>query len=576
MNPASLEGERMKTRKLGEILVERGLVSEADLVRLLESERSKGQPLGTLLVQQGLITEDGLLEALSEQLGLPYWRKLEEAGIEQIPVSKVPIAFYRQQKVFPIACTDGGIKVAVSDPFNLQPLDDLAVFLGAPVEPVLSSERELMAAINRYFDRETGSTEQVMQDIEGEDLGAIANEIEETDDLLDLASEAPVIRLVNSILTQAVRARASDIHIEPFERELKVRYRIDGLLYNTLTPPRRLQAAISSRIKVMANLNIAERRLPQDGRIRIRVGEKDVDIRVSVVPTAYGERIVLRLLDKTSVLLGLEEIGMGEETYVNYSRLIKRSNGIILVTGPTGSGKTTTLYGTLNKINTPELNIITIEDPIEYQLNGIGQIQVNPRIDLTFANGLRSILRQDPDIIMVGEIRDRETAEIAIQASLTGHLVFSTLHTNDAAGAVTRLLDMGVEAFLVSSSVLAIIAQRLVRVICKDCREPFRPDPSIVKEIGLDRSHDTPFEGFFYRGKGCPSCFQTGFRGRSGIYELLVIDDNIRSLIMSGADSSVIKRKAIEQGMTTLLHDGVLKIVKGITTVDEVLRVTQE
>jgi general secretion pathway protein E len=566
----------MKTRKLGEILLERGLVSEADLVRLLENERHKGHPLGTLLVQQGLITEEALLEALSEQLGLPYWRKLEETGIEHIPVSKVPIAFYRQQKVFPIACTDGGIKVAVSDPLNLQPLDDLAVFLGAPVEPVLSSERELMAAINRFFDRETGSTEQVMQDLEGEDLGAIANEIEETDDLLDLASEAPVIRLVNSILTQAVRARASDIHIEPFERELKVRYRIDGLLYNTLTPPRRLQAAISSRIKVMANLNIAERRLPQDGRIRIRVGEKDVDIRVSVVPTAYGERIVLRLLDKTSVLLGLEEIGMGEEVYVRYSRLIKRSNGILLVTGPTGSGKTTTLYGTLNKINAPALNIITIEDPIEYQLNGVGQIQVNPRIDLTFANGLRSILRQDPDIIMVGEIRDRETAEIAIQASLTGHLVFSTLHTNDAAGAVTRLLDMGVEAFLVSSSVLAIIAQRLVRVICKDCREPYRPDPSLVKEIGLDRASETPFEGFFYRGEGCPSCFQTGFRGRSGIYELLLIDDNIRSLVMSGADSSVIKRKAIEQGMTTLLRDGILKIVKGVTTVDEVLRVTQD
>jgi general secretion pathway protein E len=566
----------MKTRKLDEILVERGLVREADIARLIDSERAKGQPLGSFLVQQGLITEEDLLEALSEQFGLPYWRKLEETGIEQIPVAKVPIAFYRQQKVFPIAVSDGAVKVAVSDPLNLQPLDDLAVFLGAPVEPVLSSERELMAAINRFFDRETGSTEQVMQDLEGEDLGAIADEIEETDDLLDLASEAPVIRLVNSILTQAVRARASDIHIEPFERELKVRYRIDGLLYNTLTPPRRLQAAISSRIKVMANLNIAERRLPQDGRIRIRVGEKDVDIRVSVVPTAYGERIVLRLLDKTSVLLGLEEIGMAEETYARYSRLIKRSNGIILVTGPTGSGKTTTLYGTLNKINAPELNIITIEDPIEYQLDGIGQIQVNPRIDLTFANGLRSILRQDPDIIMVGEIRDRETAEIAIQASLTGHLVFSTLHTNDAAGAVTRLLDMGVEAFLVSSSVIAIIAQRLIRVICRECRESYRPDLALVKEIGLDRSSTTPFDGFFYRGKGCPACFQTGYRGRSGIYELLVIDDDIRGLVMSGADSSVIRRKAIEQGMTTLLRDGVQKIVKGVTTVDEVLRVTQE
>jgi len=565
----------MKTRKLAEILVARGLVSEADVLRLVENERTKGQPLGITLVQQGLITEEDLLEALSEQSGLPYWRKLEEVGIDQIPVSKVPITFYRQNKVFPIAVIDGGVKVAVTDPLNLQPLDDLAVFLGVPVEAILSSERELMAAINRVYDRDSGSTEQVMQDLEGEDLGALANEIEETDDLLDLASEAPVIRLVNSILTQAVRARASDVHIEPFERELKVRYRIDGLLYNIIYPPRRLQAAISSRIKVMANLNIAERRLPQDGRIRIRVGEKDVDIRVSVVPTSYGERIVLRLLDKTSVLLGLEEIGMSEGTYARYSRLIKRSNGIILVTGPTGSGKTTTLYGTLNKINAPELNIITIEDPVEYQLGGIGQIQVNPRIDLTFANGLRSILRQDPDIIMVGEIRDRETAEIAIQASLTGHLVFSTLHTNDAPGAVTRLLDMGVEAFLISSSVIAIIAQRLVRVICKDCREAYRPDPTLMKEIGLD-SGDTPFDGFCYQGKGCATCLQTGYRGRSGIYELLVIDDAIRSLIMSGADSSVIRRRAIEQGMVTLLRDGASKVVKGVTTVDEILRVTQE
>jgi general secretion pathway protein E len=562
----------MKAPQLGDILVARGLVSETDIARQLDNGRAKGQPLGMSLVQQGLITEEDLLQALSEQFGLPYWGKLEEVGLEHIQVSKVPIAFYRQHKVFPIVYTDGSVKVAMTDPLNLQPLDDLAVFLGVPVEPVLSNEREVIGAINRFYDRETGSTEQVMQDLEDEDLGAIASEIEETDDLLDLASEAPVIRLVNSILTQAVRARASDIHIEPFERELKVRYRIDGILYNILYPPRRLQAAISSRIKVMANLNIAERRLPQDGRIRIRVGEKDVDIRVSVVPTAFGERIVLRLLDKTSMLLGLEEIGMGEETFTRYSRLIKRSNGIILVTGPTGSGKTTTLYATLHKINSPELNIITIEDPIEYQLNGIGQIQVNPRIELTFANGLRSILRQDPDIIMVGEIRDRETAEIAIQASLTGHLVFSTLHTNDAAGAVTRLLDMGVEAFLVSSSVLAILAQRLVRVICKECKEPYRPEIALAKELGLDPA----FDGVFYRGKGCGACFQTGFRGRSGLYELLVIDDSIRSLIMSGADSSVIKRQAIKQGMLTLLQDGARNVVKGVTTADEILRVTQE
>jgi len=565
----------MKTRKLEEILVERGAVSEEDIARALQNERTRGQPLGTVLVHQGVISEDDLLEALSDQFSLPYWRDLEEKGIEQIPVSKVPITFYRQHRVFPIAYAGGVVKVAVTDPLNIQPLDDLAVFLGVPVEPVLSTERAVMGAINRFYDRETDSTEQIMQDLEEEDLGALANEIEETDDLLDLASEAPVIRLVNSILFQAVRARASDIHLEPFERELKVRYRIDGLLYNILYPPKRLQAAISSRIKVMANLNIAERRLPQDGRIRIRVGEKDIDIRVSVVPTAYGERIVLRLLDKTSILLGLEEIGMGEGCYERFRRLIRRSNGIILVTGPTGSGKTTTLYATLNKINSPELNIITVEDPIEYQLNGIGQIQVNPRIDLTFANGLRSILRQDPDIIMVGEIRDLETAEIAIQSSLTGHLVFSTLHTNDAAGAVTRLLDMGVEGFLVASSVLAIMAQRLVRVICQQCREPYRPDMALVKEIGLDGEGST-FDGSFHRGKGCGACLHTGYHGRTGIYELLVVDDAIRNLIMSGADSNAIKRQAIQQGMLTLLQDGASKVAKGVTTVDEVLRVTQE
>ncbi len=566
----------MKTRKLGEILVERGRVSEEDLTRALNNERSKGQPLGAVLVQQGLVSEEDLQEALGEEFGLPYWRKLEEVGIEQIPVSNVPITFYRQHKLFPIAFTEGVVKVAVTDPLNLQPLDDLAVFLGMRVEPVLSTERELTSAINRFYDRESHSTEQVMQDLEEEDLGAIASEIEETDDLLDLASEAPIIRLVNSILFQAVRARASDIHIEPYERELKVRYRVDGLLHNILYPPKRLQAAISSRVKVMANLNIAERRLPQDGRIRIRVGEKDVDIRVSVVPIAYGERIVLRLLDKTSILLGLEEIGMSEECYARYSRLIKRSTGILLVSGPTGSGKTTTLYATLNRINSPELNIITVEDPIEYQLTGIGQIQVNPKIDLTFANGLRSILRQDPDIIMVGEIRDLETAEIAIQASLTGHLVFSTLHTNDAAGAVTRLLDMGVEPFLVSSSVLAILAQRLVRLICKQCKERYQPDIALVKEIGLDRTDNAPFDGFFYRGKGCAACLHTGYRGRTGIYELLVVDDGIRSLIMSGADSNVIKRQAMKGEMRTLLHDGVHKVAQGVTTVEEVLRVTQE
>jgi general secretion pathway protein E len=381
---------------------------------------------------------------------------------------------------------------------------------------------------------------------------------------------------VNSILSQAVRDRASDIHLEPFERSLKVRYRIDGVLHEVLAPPKRLQSAITSRLKIMADLNIAERRLPQDGRITIRVRNREIDIRVSVIPTAFGERLVLRLLDKTGTMFNLEDIGFAKDLFETYNRLIHRSNGIILVTGPTGSGKTTTLYGTLHRINSPEVNSLTVEDPIEYQLNGIGQVQVNPKIDLTFANGLRSFLRQDPDIIMVGEIRDRETAEIAIQASLTGHLVFSTLHTNDAASAVTRLLDMGVEPFLISSSVLAMMAQRLVRLLCPACRVAITPSPETLRELGLTVEDYTRQGGQCYRAQGCSACHGTGYRGRTGIYELLAMDDAIRALIMQQANASTIKTAAVQRGMRTLLQDGAWKVMQGLTTAEEVLRVTQE
>jgi general secretion pathway protein E len=373
-----------------------------------------------------------------------------------------------------------------------------------------------------------------------------------------------------------VRDRASDIHIEPFERSLKVRYRIDGVLHEVLSPPKALQPRITSRLKVMADLNIAETRLPQDGRIAIRVRNREIDIRVSVVPTAFGERLVLRLLDKSGALLSLEDIGFEPELFPLYTRLIRRSHGIILVTGPTGSGKSTTLYATLLRLNAAELNIITVEDPIEYQLNGVGQIQVNPKIDLTFANGLRSILRQDPDIIMVGEIRDRETAEIAIQSSLTGHLVFSTLHTNDAASAVTRLIDMGVEPFLISSSVLAMMAQRLVRLICLSCREPFAPDAETLGELGLTQSELLQQGGQFFHGRGCEACRYTGYRGRTGIYEMLVIDDPIRNLIMQRVNANMIKTTAVGRGMHTLLQAGARKVLAGRTTAEEVLRVTQE
>ncbi len=381
--------------------------------------------------------------------------------------------------------------------------------------------------------------------------------------------------MVNSLLFQAAKDRASDIHIEPFERELTVRFRIDGILYDILSPPKRFQPVIISRVKIMAGLNIAEKRLPQDGRIRIRLAGKDIDIRVSIVPTAFGERVVMRLLDKSTTVLHLEELGLLGAKHDMVSKLIKQSHGIILVTGPTGSGKTTTLYAALSKINTTDKNIITIEDPIEYQLHGVGQIQVNPKIELTFASGLRSILRQDPDVIMVGEIRDLETAEIAIQAALTGHLVFSTLHTNDSFGAMTRLLDMGIEPFLVSSSVIAVMAQRLVRRVCSGCREPYQPAREELEELGI--SPQRMMGHTIYKpGAGCNQCKRTGYRGRTGIHELLVVDDEIRGLVMKSGDATTIRRAATARGMNTLREDGADKVLDGVTTIEEILRVTQE
>jgi general secretion pathway protein E len=408
-----------------------------------------------------------------------------------------------------------------------------------------------------------------------ESLDSLATALrDEPRDLLEAADEAPIIKLVNSLLFEAAKKRASDIHIEPFERDLLIRYRIDGVLYNVLTPPKRLQASIISRVKIMAGLNIAEKRLPQDGRISIKIAGRDVDIRVSAIPTAHGERLVLRLLDKGNLLLQLTEIGLDEARLKILSHLVRLSHGIVLVTGPTGSGKTTTLYAALNTINAPEKNIITIEDPIEYQLRGVGQMQVNPKINLTFAAGLRSILRQDPDVIMVGEIRDGETAEIAIHASLTGHLVFSTLHTNDAAGAITRLLDMGIEPFLVASSLVAIVAQRLVRVLCPACRQSYRPSPDEVAKLGVNGERAST--ATWFRAGGCPECLSTGYRGRTGIYEILVLDDELRSLVLAKTDANAIKARAMEHGMRTLRDDGAQKVASGITTTEEVLRVTSE
>lgn len=566
----------MPRSSLADILLGTSALTAAQLARAEELGAQRGVAVEDILLQQRIISDDTLLQAQSQQLDLPYCKELTESDFDVSLMTQIPLAFARQHKLVPLRRHNGSVLVAISRALDLQPLDDVSLLLKAPVQPVLSSEREILAALNRLYDTSTQTAAQVIEDLDTRSLGRLAHDLEDSRDILDHDAEAPIIQLVNLILSQAVRDRASDIHIEPYERTLKVRYRIDGVLHEVLSPPKALQPRIISRLKVMADLNIAETRLPQDGRIAIRVRNREIDIRVSVVPTAYGERLVLRLLDKSGALLELEDIGFPPALLERYARLIHRSHGIILVTGPTGSGKSTTLYGTLQRINSPQLNIITVEDPIEYQLNGVGQIQVNPKIDLTFANGLRSILRQDPDIIMVGEIRDRETAEIAIQASLTGHLVFSTLHTNDAASAVTRLLDMGIEPFLIASSVLAMMAQRLVRLLCPACREPHMPGDETLRNLSLTPEAYIQSGGQSFRSRGCEACRGTGYRGRTGIYELMVLDESIRALIMQQTNAGMIKDAAVKRGMNTLLYDGAQKVMQGRTTAEEVLRVTQE
>jgi general secretion pathway protein E len=504
---------------------------------------------------------------IASRMGLPFQAEIHDAGTDGSWLSRVPLSFAKANLLLPLHEEDGILLVAMGDPTNLLALDELQGAVGTPVKGVVSPPDEVLAAINRLYARHAGSAQEVVAELEADELSAVANQFNRPQDLLDLTDEAPVIRLLNSMLFQAVKERASDIHIEPFEREVDVRFRIDGILYKMLSPPKLIQESLTSRVKIMAGLNIAEKRLPQDGRFRVIVAGRDVDIRVSIIPTFFGERTVLRILDKQRGVLSLTDIGLSQQENAVVERLLARTSGIILVTGPTGSGKTTTLYSALTTINSPDKNIITIEDPIEYQLPGVGQIQVNPKIDLTFAHGLRSILRQDPDIIMVGEIRDAETAEIAMQASLTGHLVLSTLHTNDAPTAITRLIDMGIEPFMVASTLSAVLAQRLVRRICPHCIEEYRPEREYAG-ITLPEK--------LYRGRGCEKCFNLGTTGRTGIYELLPIDAELCSMIIRRSPAKEIKEYALSKGMRTLRDDGLRKAFAGMTTIEEVLRVTQE
>jgi general secretion pathway protein E len=500
---------------------------------------------------------------------------VRDEDIEHSLLNEIPLSFAKGNMIMPLRRENGSIIAAVSDERGILAIRELAQRFGLSPAPLQASPGLLLETINRFYGQ-IGSAEEVMDNISGEDLSSVATEFERPKDLLELTEEAPIIRLFNAILQQAIKERASDIHIEPYERELDIRLRVDGMLHRVLTPPKIIQDALISRIKIMAALDISEKRLPQDGRIRLLIAGRDIDIRVSIIPTTFGERAVMRLLDRKHGLIGLWEVGLDKQDTSILEGLLARPNGILLVTGPTGSGKTTTLYSAINRIHTEEKNIITVEDPVEYQLKGIGQIHVNNKIGLTFASGLRSILRQDPDVIMVGEIRDVETAEIAIQASLTGHLVLSTLHTNDASSAVVRLTDMGIEPFLVASSLIGVLAQRLVRVICPKCKESY--EPSEVERSYFQDSflRDNSSEFSLYRGKGCSSCAGKGYLGRLGIFELLVVGDPVREIISSKADAMKIRSAAILGGMRSLRSDGLEKALRGITTLEEVLRVTQK
>ncbi len=556
------------TRLLGEILIADGVTTPEMIARALARARSTGERLGEALVALGAATRDDVLRAVARQRNLPYLSR-DELPTPAPAVKNLSAKYLRQYIVCPVSVEGTVLTVATAEPLNPVIVDDLQQATGLSVRLVVSPPEGIVELIDRTYDGSATPLQRIVEGIE-EDRGPGGEE--DINQLRDMAFEAPVVRLVNLLIESAIAAEASDIHIEPFEDTLRVRYRIDGILFDQEAPPRRLRDAVTSRIKLMAEMNIAERRLPQDGRIRVSLPGRRVDIRVSTIPTVHGESIVMRLLDRSSVFLPLEQLGFAPETLKRFAALIERPHGILLVTGPTGSGKTTTLYGALDKINSPDRKIITIEDPVEYQLKGVNQIPVKPKIGLTFATGLRHIVRQDPDVILVGEIRDLETVDIAIQAALTGHLVFSTLHTNDAPGAIPRLQDMGAEPYLVASVLEAVLAQRLVRRICAACRTPDTPSAADIEALGVAAPRGVQL----YRGRGCDACRGTAYRGRTGIYELFPITEEVRSLILRRASSREIRRHAIEAGMVSLRLDGWAKACQGITTIEEILRVTQE
>ncbi|MFC1674550.1 type II secretion system ATPase GspE [Candidatus Omnitrophota bacterium] len=554
----------MAKRSNLDLLIKKGIITPDQLAQAQQEANKTGMPVEKALEKLGFISENDITQAVAESIGVPFM-DLTDYLIDAEVIKLIPEAVAKKHRAVPLFKIGDSLTVAMEDPQDINAIDDIRdKSKVGTIEPVLSTAEMIKKTIEQYYGA-IGDAKELVKGLTKEKM-----EAKDAKGLAEVAEEAPVIKLVNLIIMQAVKERSSDIHIEPGEDKVLIRYRVDGILHEVQEIPKHLQSALASRIKVMSKMDISETRLPQDGRIQLKMESKNLDLRVSSFPTVHGENLVLRILDKSSVILGLAELGFSEQTLKGFDKIIRNPNGIVLVTGPTGSGKTTTLYAALSAINSIEKNIITIEDPVEYQIPLIRQTQVNPKAGLTFANGLRSILRQDPDMVMVGEIRDKETAEIAIQASLTGHLVFSTLHTNDAASALTRLLDMGIEPYLISSSVIAILAQRLVRVICPKCKDKYTPSDEVLKNLQLTEKVE------FYRGKGCQKCRNTGFGGRIGIYELLLIDDEVKNMVTAKRSAEEIKKKGIESGMRLLYTDGVEKVKSGITTIDEVLRVTEE
>ncbi|MEW6096104.1 MAG: ATPase, T2SS/T4P/T4SS family [bacterium] len=571
-----ISGRKGKLR-LGEMLVERGIINYTQLNEALAIQKKKGERLACILVELGILDENGIADFFSQELGIERVKKIELEKIDVTVKNIIPESIIRRELALPINRENNTLVVAMADPLNVIAIDELTSRSGFVIKTVVASESEIKNAIEKHYGKLI-SMDDLVKKMKSKEVEVVKEEViiqeEDLSKLIKKGTEPSIVDLVNYILVDAIRSGSSDIHIEPGEKSLRLRNRIDGILYTVPSPPKRFQNAIVSRIKIMGGMDIAEHRLPQDGRFKVRYEKRDVDFRVSVIPTTYGEKAVLRILDATNMCLELEELGFEPKVLPLYKKYIKAPHGIILVTGPTGCGKSTTLYSTLRTINSEEKNIVTIEDPIEYLLPGINQVQVKPDIGLDFVDGLRYFLRQDPDIIMVGEIRDREAAEVAINAALTGHLVFTTLHTNDAAGAITRLLNMGIEPFLISSTVLLSIAQRLVRKICPECKESYKASSQTLRSVGIRVEGDKKF--LLYRGRGCDRCGNIGYKGRIGVYEVMIINDEIRQFILMREPAQIIKENAEKMGMISLKEAALRKVIRGIITLEEMLRLTFE